>query len=103
MRRFALAFMLTLALAAAATGSASASTSVLYGVQDDAWLRYDDDGSSLTERVIQLKQMGVGIVRYTLRWDEVAAKRPTDGRDPDDPAYRWAAYDEILGTLHAWK
>src|SRR6478609_3974658 len=71
MRKFALTFTLIFVLAAAATGTASASTSVLYGVQDDAWLRYDDYGPSLTERVLTLKQMGVGIVRYTVRWDEV--------------------------------
>ena len=71
---------------------------VLYGLQDDAWLRYDYQGS-LTERVLKLKQMGVGIVRFTLRWNEVAPTKPADARDPDDPAYDWAAYDEIFGTL----
>src|SRR5215475_4815110 len=103
MRRIALAITLTCALAAAAAGTSSASTSIYYGVQDDAWLRYDDSGTNLTERVLALKQMGVQIVRYTLRWDEVARKKPTSGSNPKDPAYNWTAYDQIFGTLHAWK
>jgi hypothetical protein len=88
--------------ATAGAGTARASSSILYGLQDDAWLSHDS-GSTLTERVLKLKQMGVGIVRFTVHWNEVAPTRPADPQDPDDPAYRWAAYDDIFGTLHAWK
>jgi hypothetical protein len=107
MRKVALMFMLVFALAAVAatarTGSARASTSIYYGIQDDAWLQYDDYGSSLTERVMKLKQMGVGIVRFTLHWNEVAPTRPRNARNPNDPAYKWDAYDQVFDTLHTWK
>jgi hypothetical protein len=102
MRKLVLVLVLTLASAAAlAAGRAQASPYVTDGIQDDAWLRYGN--GSVTERVLQLKSMGVGIVRFTLRWDEVAPTRPANARKPADPAYRWAAYDEIFGALHAAK
>src|SRR5262249_36143128 len=105
MRKLALAIMLsgTIAACTAATATpASAARGILYGIQDDAWLRYDYQGS-LTDRVLKLKSMGVGIVRFTLHWNEVAPTKPTDAKDPNDPAYDWSAYDEIFGTLHTWK
>src|SRR4051794_34502212 len=98
----ALACGLAASITAGTAGTASASSSVLYGLQDDARLRYDYQGS-LTERVLRLKQLGVGIVRFTLHWNEVAPTKPTDARDPEDAAYDWSAYDEIFGTLRAWK
>lgn len=102
MRKLALALVLgALCAAALGAGRAAASPYALYGIQDDAWIRYGN--GSVTERVMQLKSMGVGIVRFTLRWDEVAAARPGNARNPGDPKYRWSAYDEILGALHAAK
>ena len=105
MKKLALVSSLICALAACAAttaGTASASPGVLYGLQDDAWLRYDYSGS-LTDRVLKLKAMGVGIVRFTLHWNEVAPTKPKNASDPNDPAYDWAAYDEIFKTLTAYK
>ena len=102
MRKLGLALVLAVICAAAlGAGRADASPYALYGIQDDAWIRYGD--GSVTERAMQLKSMGVGIVRFTLRWDEVAAVRPSNARKPGDPKYRWSAYDEIFGALHAAK
>ena len=102
MRKLGLALVLAaLCAAALGAGRADASPYALYGIQDDAWIRYGD--GSVTERAMQLKSMGVGIVRYTLRWDEVAAARPGNARNPGDPKYRWSAYDEIFGALRAAK
>ena len=102
MRKFGLALVLAVICAAAlGAGRADASPYALYGIQDDAWIRYGD--GSVTERAMQLKSMGVGIVRFTLGWDEVAAARPSNARKPGDPKYRWSAYDEIFGALHAAK
>jgi hypothetical protein len=102
MRKLGLVLVLALTCAAAlAAGRADASPYALYGIQDDAWIRYGN--GSVTERVMQLKSMGVGIVRFTLRWDEVAAARPGNARNPGDPKYRWTAYDEIFGALRAAK
>ncbi len=37
------------------------------------------------------KRLGVDVLQYSVRWEAVAATRPTDPRNPDDPAYRWSA------------
>src|SRR3954454_8294465 len=102
MRKLGLALVLaSICAAALAAGRAHASPYVVYGIQDEAWLRYGN--GSLTERTMQLKSMGVGIVRFTLRWNEVAAKRPANARNPGDRAYNFAAYDAIFGALKAAK
>ncbi|MGI8421876.1 MAG: hypothetical protein ACR2MU_06415 [Gaiellaceae bacterium] len=81
--------LLLIALALAACSSAAASTSVQFGLQDDAWLAYGE--GSVQERVAALQTSGVGIVRYTVRWDQVEATRGT----PD-----WTVPDRVLNALH---
>ena len=78
---------------------AQGSTHVQYGVQDDAWLLYGPEAPA--KRIEILQQLGVDIVRLTLRWDAVAQSVPTDARNPNDPAYHWDLYDPILQRLHA--
>jgi hypothetical protein len=78
---------------------AEASTHVQYGVQDDAWLLYGPEAPA--KRIEILQQLGVDIVRLTLRWDAVAQSVPTDARNPNDPAYHWDLYEPILQRLHA--
>ncbi len=36
-------------------------------------------------------QLGVGIYETYIRWDEIAPTKPTNQRNPADPAYRWPA------------
>jgi hypothetical protein len=97
--RLALATLLAAAAACLLAASpASASHAARYGVQDDAWLLYGP--GTLDGRLDTLRQLGVGVVRLTLRWDRVAPTRPANPRDPDDPAYRWNAYDLALRGLH---
>lgn len=36
-----------------------------------------------------LRDLGVDVMQYQLRWDLVARSRPADPRNPADPAYRW--------------
>jgi hypothetical protein len=93
--------LLVLALAAAlgAPGTAQASRSIQYGVQDDAWLAYGS--GTLDERLDRLEGLGVSVVRYTLRWDEIARTKPAKPRSHLDPAYRWGVADAILQGLHA--
>jgi hypothetical protein len=91
------AFVAALALLAAAP--ADASPGARYGIQDDAWLLYGP--GTLSERVTTLQGLGVGVVRFTLRWDAVAPRKPARQRDPQDPAYRWGAYGDVLDELHA--
>ena len=85
-------YALTLAAAVAALlGSAApadASPFVRYGLQDDAWLAFGP--GTLDERLDTLDRMGVGLVRYTLEWNRIEARRG----DPD-----WDRSDAILRGL----
>ncbi len=76
---------------------ATASPSVQFGVQDDAWLLHGP--GTLSSRVTALERLGVDIVRVTLRWDEIARRKPTDPRDQLDRRYNWADSDRILRAL----
>ncbi len=91
------AFIAALALLAAAP--AGASTNAEYGIQDDAWLLYGP--GTLPDRLTTLENLGVGVVRFTLRWDAVSPTKPSNGRDPNDAAYKWGAYGDVLDALHA--
>jgi hypothetical protein len=90
--------LLVLALAACLTAStASAATTVRYGIQDDAWLEYGP--GTLEQRLTTIANLGVPLVRFTLHWDQVSAKEPSDAASPDDPAYDWTQADSILDGL----
>ena len=88
--RAALALVVALS-ALAASSTASASPSIKYGIQDDAWLAYGP--GTLSQRLGRIDRLGVQIVRYTLRWDRVSARRP--------PAYDWKVSDAVLRGLRA--
>ena len=85
------------ALLLAPAGTARGAPSALYGVQDDAWLLHGP--GTLDARLNELERMGVDAVRYTVRWNEVAVRRPASPRDDRDPAYAWGEADEVLGGL----
>ena len=69
-------------------GPAAASPSVRYGIQDDAWLLYGD--GTLESRVETLDRLGVELVRFTIDWSTVEARRG---------AHDWSAVDPILRGL----
>jgi len=94
---FIAALVAAVVLAGGAT--ANASPGAQYGIQDDAWLMYGP--GTLAERVTTLQGLGVGIVRFTLRWDAVAPAKPAQPRDPSDAAYQWGVFGDVLDTLHA--
>jgi hypothetical protein len=87
------------AVALAVAAPASAASNAEYGVQDDAWIMYGP--GTLQSRIATLDRLGVRLVRITVRWDEVAPTRPAHPLDPDDPAYRWGAFDATIRALHA--
>ena len=60
------------ALALVVAAPAQASHGAAFGIQDDAWLMYGP--GTLPERLTTLENLGVGVVRFTLRWDQVAPK-----------------------------
>jgi hypothetical protein len=98
--KIALAAMLVAVVAALTAGRpAAASSYAQFGIQDDAWLMYGP--GTLAHRLDTLDQLGVKVVRLTIRWDQVAPTRPATERDPFDPAYVWGAYGATLDGLHA--
>ncbi len=94
-------FVLLVALAACVTASSGqASTGVRYGIQDDAWLEFGP--GTLNQRLATFKRLGVPIVRFTLRWNEVAQRRPANPTSPRDPAYDWRRWDRVLNGLRRY-
>ncbi|HKB95128.1 MAG TPA: hypothetical protein VKC62_12975 [Gaiellaceae bacterium] len=99
MRRLAILAAACAAAASLAAVPARASAGAQFGIQDDAWLM--DGAGSMSDRIATLQRIGVKLVRFTLRWDQVATSRPAAPRDPQDPAYEWGQYAEVLQALHA--
>jgi hypothetical protein len=91
-------FVLLLAVASCVVASSmQASRGVRYGIQDDAWL--ESGPGTLDHRLVTLKRLGVPLVRFTLRWDQVARRRPTRPASPRDRAYDWRRPDRVLRGL----
>ena len=78
--------------------TAGAAAGAKYGIHDDAWLL--NGPGTLSSRLNEFDRVGVDIVRFTLRWDDIAARKPLDARDPDDDAYRWGGADAVLNGLN---
>ncbi|MEX0674385.1 MAG: glycosyl hydrolase, partial [Gaiellaceae bacterium] len=87
--RIALALIVS-ALALACVPAAQASPYVRYGVQDDAWLAAGP--GDFYDRLAELRELGVEVYRFTLRWDQIEAKRGT---------YDWAWPDAVIQGLRA--
>ena len=88
-----------LAVALVLPVSAGAATNARFGVQDDAWLM--SGAGTQAQRIGTLRHLGVGLVRFTLRWDRVAPSKPANARNPTDPAYQWGSFDVVLRGLRA--
>jgi hypothetical protein len=87
------AILLTLA----AAPHASAAPGVKFGLTDDAWLL--NGPGTLDQRLAKLDVLGVRVVRFTIRWDQVAHTQPTVPSDPTDAAYDWTTVDPVLDGL----
>jgi hypothetical protein len=91
-------FVLVGALGAGvAAGPGQASTGVRFGIQDDAWLEFGP--GTLEQRLVTFRRLGVPLVRFTLRWNQVAPRRPRDATSPRDRAYDWRRPDRVLRGL----
>ena len=82
-----------------APGTGSAAPGIAYGLTDDAWLA--NGPGTIEDRVTTLHGIGVQVVRFTVRWDEVAPTEPAAPTDPQDPAYDWSAPNDVLNALHS--
>ena len=81
----------------AATDRAEAAKGVQFGIQDDAWLEFGP--GTLNQRLTTFKRLGVPLVRFTLRWNKIAPRRPANAASPRDRAYDWRGPDRILRGL----
>jgi len=96
--RLVLTTLLAGVIAVGAASPALASHDAQFGVQDDAWLMYGP--GTLDQRLGTLDTLGVKVMRFTLRWDQIAAKKPLNQRNPNDANYNWGAFEETLAGLH---
>jgi hypothetical protein len=80
-----------------APAPASASPQIDYGIQDDAWLLYGR--GPIESRMELLQRLGVDVVRYTIRWDQVARRRPATPRNHRSRGYGWETVDPVLRAL----
>jgi hypothetical protein len=78
-------------------GAASAAPSVLYGIQDDAWLL--GGPGTYNSRLRFLKGLGPDVVRVNVRWNEIARRKPARPRRHTDRAYNWDPADALLNAL----
>ena len=86
--------------ACVAAGSAQAAKGIQYGIQDDAWL--ESGPGTLDQRLATFKRLGVPLVRFTLRWSDIARRRPKNPTSPRDRAYNWHRPDRVLRGLHRY-
>jgi hypothetical protein len=86
------------AVAGFGTPTAGAASGAKFGIHDDAWLL--SGPGSLTGRVAELDRIGVDIVRFTLRWDQIAPREPFDPTNSRDRLYRWRNPDRVLTALN---
>ena len=94
-------FLLLGVLAACvAVSSVQASTGIRYGIQDDTWLEFGP--GTINQRLATFKRLGVPIVRFTLRWNQIALSRPKNPASPRDPAYDWHRPDRVLRGLRRY-
>src|SRR5262245_65505077 len=98
--RTTLCALLVAIAACAAASSVQASNRVQYGIQDDAWLEFGP--GTLNQRLATFKRLGVPLVRFSLRWNEVARKRPQQPTSPGDRAYDWRRTARVLRGLRRY-
>jgi hypothetical protein len=90
--------VLLLAVAGSVAASPGrASTGIRYGIQDDAWLEFGP--GTLDQRLTTFARLGVPVVRFTLRWNAIARRRPKHPTSPRDRAYDWRRSDRVLRGL----
>ena len=93
--RLAFASALAVVLAAACAGAATAAPGLRGGIVDSGGAYWHEPA----EFYPVLGELRTQILRVHLNWGGrlgVARGRPSEGTDPDDPAYDWRLYDRIV-------
>jgi hypothetical protein len=78
--------------------ASAAGGRLLVGLHDDRLAAVEVDPAGRTALAAGLRAEAV---RFDLRWDLVAARRPARPRDPADPAYDWRHYDRVVDAARA--
>ena len=63
---------------------------MVYGIQDDAWIEYGS--GTVEQRIVALQRHGLGLVRMTVRWDDVERTKGS---------FDWTHADAVLKPLEA--
>ena len=88
--------------AASAAGSghsavvAKKATPFLLGIEDNAQVLGNADAV-----FPDIQTLAPQVFRFTLFWSQIAANRPIQPRNSDDPAYNWAPVDAVVTRLTA--
>jgi hypothetical protein len=82
-------------VAAAFAATARANVQMPIGFFDDPSFRWSADRM---QNLQDAANAGGSIVHTTASWPNIAPKRPADALDGDDPAYRLADLDELVGN-----
>ena len=94
MRKYIVLFALACLACALAAPSAQPSRGLIVGIYDEQSSLGNPDWA-----FPQYKTLGVEALRANLYWggpSGVGRKKPTNPRNPADPAYEWAAYDAFV-------
>ena len=94
-RRF-LIMLVALAAVLVTPALASAKSNLQVGFLDNAYA-----GTYPTQFWADAKQLDVGFMRWDMQWGEMAVTRPTNPRNPEDPAYHFAQTDQFVTTAAA--
>lgn len=70
---------------------------MLVGFHDDRTFLYLDGRDASLDHAASL---GANLLRTYVVWEQVAASRPTNASDPNDPAYDWSYHDALVRAAH---
>jgi hypothetical protein len=87
-----LAVLAVAALTAASPAPAARPSSLEFGVQDPLGFEEPDPAGAYDAA----KDEGIRLVRVPVAWNAVAPTKPSDQKDPADPAYAWRAVDRSV-------
>lgn len=82
----------SLAVVAYPGAAAAAPRTLTLGFTDPVFM----ENVAAPEWLTRVTDSAGGIVRLDALWRDLAPTKPTDGADPEDPAYRWAPLDTAI-------
>jgi hypothetical protein len=85
--------LLAALVALVAPGAALAAPRMWMGFQDDPYFRWLPERFYMRDRAMQANAT---VMKTTVYWFNVAPRRPSNGANPFDPAYRWEDLDEFV-------